>query len=79
MNGTNAIAELEHLAEAAYHAMYDARPYGIKDCYDAARCYFRRAIEAARQAGLAGEVARLERRLAHIESVYNHHFRGIGV
>lgn len=79
MSDSDAIAELERLAEAAYLAMYDARPYGAKDCYDDAQLYFRRAIEAARRAELASDVVRLTRRLKHIEDVYNSQFRGIGV
>ena len=31
------LAEFELKAEEAYAAMYIARPYGVKDCYDEAR------------------------------------------
>ena len=41
----------EKLAEAAYGAMYDARPSMAKDCFDDARGYFAKAIEW-RRAGL---------------------------
>lgn len=71
-------AEFERLAEAAYAAMYDVRPYAVKDCYDDARSNFRRAIEAAQGGGLSDEVMRLTRRLEHVEDVYNNQFRGIG-
>jgi hypothetical protein len=72
------LVELERTAEAAYAAMYDARPYGVKDCYEDARLYFHRAIEVAQRAEFADEAARLARRLEHVEKVYNSQFRGVG-
>ena len=78
MNEQETVAECERLAEAAYAAMYDIRPHGVKDRYDDARVHFRRAIEAARSGGLDDEVARLTLRLEHIENVYNNQFRGVG-
>jgi hypothetical protein len=72
------IAESERLGEAAYAAMYDARPHGVKDCYEDALVHFGRAIETARRAHLANEVTRLSRRAEHIERVYNRQFRGVG-
>jgi len=78
MNTPDTVADCERSAEAAYAAMYDARPLGVKDCYDDARLYFSRAIEAARSAGLTAEASRLTQRLEHIEAVYNGQFRGVG-
>jgi hypothetical protein len=79
MNNSDAVAKLEQLAEAAYQAMYDAKPFRVKDCYDDAQLYFHRAIEAARLAALPGDVARLTRRSKHVEDVYNSQFRGVGL
>ena len=70
--------EFERMAEAAYAAMYDARSYGVKDCYEDARLYFHRAIEVAQGAGFADDAARLARRLEHVEKLYNSQFRGVG-
>ncbi len=67
----------ERLAEAAYEAMYDAGPCVAKDCLDDARGLFAKAIDLARRAALADEVARLTARCDHIVSVYNSQFRGI--
>lgn len=72
------IASNERLAEAAYAAMYEARPTAAKDCFDDARGYFAKAIDLAKRAGLDAEGARLGARLAHIVSVYDSQFRGIG-
>ncbi|HEX4199785.1 MAG TPA: hypothetical protein VHZ26_20295 [Caulobacteraceae bacterium] len=72
------IAKSEQSAEAAYAAMYDARPYSVKDCYDDARAGFRRAIAVAKQTGQAGEAERLTRRLDQIQKVYNSQFRDVG-
>jgi hypothetical protein len=78
MDARDAIAESERLGEVAYAAMYDARPHGVKDCYEDALVHFGRAIETARRARLAHEVTRLRLRVAHIEHVYNRQFRGVG-
>lgn len=78
MTEPDTVADCERSAEAAYAAMYDARPHGVKDCYDDARLYFSRAIEAASNAGLADEVTRLAKRLEQVEAVYNGQFRGVG-
>jgi hypothetical protein len=67
----------EKLAEASYDAMYEAKSYEVKDCFDDARSYFTRAIAMAKHAELDDEVARLTARLDHIVSVYNSQFRGI--
>ena len=67
----------EKLAEAAYDAMYEAKSYAVKDCFDDARGYFSKAIDIAKHAGLDDEVARLTARLDHIVSVYNSQFRGV--
>jgi len=68
----------EKLAEAAYDAMYEARPHGVKDCYEEAHGYLTEAIAIASKAGLDDEVTRLMARREHITNVYNHQFRGIG-
>jgi hypothetical protein len=68
----------EKLAEAAYDAMYEARPYMVKDCFDDARGYLTKAIGIAKRAGLDDEVTRLTARRDHIVDVYNSQFRGIG-
>jgi hypothetical protein len=74
------IAEMknnERLAEAAYDAMYEARPSAVKDLFDDACGLFAKAIDLAKRAGLADEAARLTARCDHIVSVYNSQFRGI--
>lgn len=78
MDDKESVAEFERLAEVAYGAMYDVRPHHVKDCYDDARFYFSRAIDAARRAGLSDEVVRFSLRDQHVEYVYNSQFRGIG-
>ena len=78
MIDSDALAELEGKAEAAYAAMYDARPYSVKDCYEDSCLYFHRAIEVAQRAGLADEAARLRQRVEHVGKVYNNQFRGVG-
>ncbi len=78
---SDAIAEmvrLEALAEAAYEAMYDARPWNVKDCYDDAMLYLGQAITEADRVGSAADVERLTRRREDISNVYNHQFRGVG-
>ena len=78
MNHSITVAELEQSAEAAYEAMYDAQPHAVKDLYEEALMNFRRAIEAARIAGLTDDVARFIRRAEQVRSVYNSQFRFIG-
>ena len=70
--------EWERSAEQCYAAMYDARPHQVKDCWDDARHHFVRAIEAAREDGGLAQADRLERRLRHVEAVYESQFRGVG-
>jgi hypothetical protein len=70
--------EFERKGEDAYAAMYSARPATVKACYEESRSQFRLAIDEATLCGAAAEVARLERRLAHIKAVYNSQFRGVG-
>ncbi len=74
-----AMTKFERLAEAAYDAMYDARPRAAKEFYDEARTCFVQAVDAAKRAGLAGEAARLTARMEHVIAVYNHQFRGVGL
>lgn len=72
------MAEVEALAEAAYEAMYEARPHRVKDFYEDAMGYLAQAAEAAERAGSDTDVERLMRRRSHIREVYNRQFRGIG-
>jgi hypothetical protein len=72
------MARCEQRAEAAYDAMYDARPPAARDFYDDARRHLSEAIEIAKRAGLAEDVARLTTRRDHITDVYDHQFRGVG-
>jgi hypothetical protein len=69
--------ENERLAEAAYDAMYEARPSAAKDSFDDACGFFAKAIDLAKRAGLADEAARLTARRDHIVSVYDSQFRRI--
>ena len=78
MSDSDEVAKFERQAEAAYSAMYDARPHNVKDHHDDAQLYYHRAIAAARRAELASDVARLTERAKHVENVYNSQFRGIG-
>jgi hypothetical protein len=72
------VEKYERLGEGAYAAMYEAQPVMAKDCFDDARGYFFKAIEAAKRASFDEDVARLTRRLDHIVRVYNQQFRGVG-
>ena len=69
--------ENERLAEAAYDAMYEARPSAAKDLFDDACGFFAKAIDLAKRAGRADDAARLTARRDHIVSVYDSQFRGI--
>jgi len=69
--------ENERQAEAAYDAMYEARPAAAKDCFDDARGFLAKAIALATRAGLADEAARLTARSDHIAKVYDSQFRNI--
>jgi hypothetical protein len=73
-SGRAELDEWERRAEAAYSEMYEARR--AKEPYEDACFAFARAIEAAQRLGLAGDVARLNRRVEHIRAVYNSQFRG---
>jgi hypothetical protein len=68
----------EELGEAAYDAMYHARPRQVKDLYDDACAHFGHAIVQAKETGRDEEVTRLTARLDHITQIYNHQFRGLG-
>jgi hypothetical protein len=72
------IAQFEALAEAAYSAMYEARPHNVKDCYEDAGAHFQRAIDIAKAKGLADAAERLTRRRDHVAAVYNSQFRYAG-
>jgi hypothetical protein len=69
--------ENEKRAEAAYDAVYEASPSAAKDCFDDTRGFFGKAIDLAKRAGLADEMARMSARCNHIVSVYDSQFRGI--
>ncbi len=55
--------------------MYDARDYETKDFADDALINLQRAIDIAKECGLAGKAERLTKRREHIWAVYNHQFR----
>ena len=78
MSDPKTIEQFEQAAEAAYAAMYDAKPHNVEDCYDDAQLCFAHALEAATLAGLTDEVERLKSRVEHIRNVYNGQFRGVG-
>jgi hypothetical protein len=68
----------EALAEAAYAAMYDATArHAAKACYEDACRHFARAIAAAGEAGSPDDAARLQLRLDHVRTIYDHQFRGV--
>ncbi|MGD0191251.1 MAG: hypothetical protein ABSD74_10965 [Rhizomicrobium sp.] len=69
------IAKLESLAEAAYSAMYDAPRYSVRDCYDDAQAYLRKAIRIASRLHMIETAARLKERSEHIYKVYDRQFR----
>jgi len=68
----------EAAAEAAYAAMYDARPHAVKDLYDDARAHFSRAIDLAQRADLVADAAHLTARRDEVTQVYARQFRGVG-
>lgn len=72
------VAKFENLAEAAYAAMYDARPRNVKDLYDDAQLNYGRAIKVANRLGREDEAARLTQRMKEIEKIFNNQFRAIG-
>lgn len=73
----NEMNENEKLAEAAYDAMYEASPASAKDCFEDARGFLDKAIDAAKSARLEDETARLTARRDHIVNVYNSQFRDV--
>ena len=79
MTSRDTIAELERMAEASYAAMYEARPHNVKDHFDDAYGYFSQAIDVAKEAGLVTEVERLAKRRDHVNNVFNHQFRNVGL
>lgn len=72
------MARYEQHAEAAYDAMYDARPPAAKDHYEDARAYLTKAIAMAQGANLTEDVARLTARRRQITEIYNRQFRSVG-
>jgi hypothetical protein len=72
------MARYEEHAEAAYDAMYDARPPAAKDHYEDARAYLTKAIAMAQGANLTEDVARLTARRRQITEIYNRQFRSVG-
>jgi acyl-CoA reductase-like NAD-dependent aldehyde dehydrogenase len=66
------LKQLERYAEEAYTRMYDSRsPSGD---YSEAKDSFHAAISLAQELGLKDEVARLEKRLQHVKSVFRSQF-----
>ena len=78
MSTKDEMADSEARAEAAYAAMYEARPHNAKDCYEDACHHLAQAIQIAARLGLTAEVARLENRGKEIDAVYNSQFRYVG-
>jgi len=77
MTDEDRLHNLEAQAETAYDKMYDARdPSGAGVCYSDAKEALYDAIGLARKLGKADDVARLERRLAHIKAVFRSQFAG---
>ncbi|HEY7990335.1 MAG TPA: hypothetical protein VID77_03010 [Stellaceae bacterium] len=72
------MTRFEALAEAAYAAMYDARPRAVKALYENTCSHFAAAIDMAKRAGRDDDAARLTARRAHVMTVYDRQFRGVG-
>jgi len=71
MSGTLAeIARLEKLAEAAYDAMYDARPPLAKAHYEGAMLYLGRALAEAERIDDVAAFERLTLRRDHFDNVF---------
>ncbi len=72
------LARLEackQVGEKAYDAMYEAPSFSAATgYYSDTKEAFHEAIKLARELGLAGEVAALEKRLAHIKAVFRSQF-----
>ena len=67
------MTRFEEQAEAAYAAMYDARPPAAKD-----HAYLTKAIAMAKGANLTEDAARLMARRKQIIEIYNRQFRSVG-
>jgi hypothetical protein len=69
------LRHLEEFAEAAYDKMYDAgSPSGANAFYSDTKEALADAIGLARRLGRTEDVARLEKRLAHIKAVFRSQF-----
>lgn len=77
-NGGAEILRLESLAEAAYEAMYDARPPMAKAHYEDALLYLGKALAEAERIADVAATQRLKLRSDHIRNVFDHQFRGVG-
>ncbi len=75
---TSTSSDFELRAEAAYEAMYDARPPAVKDWFETARSNFLLAIGAAEACGDAATATRIRQRLAEVSAVYERQFRHVG-
>ena len=73
-SGRAKLDEWERRAEEAYSQMYEARR--AKEPYEDACFAFARAIEVAQRLRLEDEVARLNRRVEQVRTIYNSQFRG---
>jgi len=69
--------ELEARGEAAYAAMYDARPHEEKDLKDDALLYLAEARRIAEALDLVADVERLKARADNIIGAYNSQFRPV--
>lgn len=76
--GRAAMVAHERRAEDAYEAMYRARVFAVKDLYEEALQQLRLAIAVAMANDFSDDARRLDRRLAHIEAVYESQFRHVG-
>jgi hypothetical protein len=70
--------EYERKAEAAYSAMYDAKPWNEKDLKHDALSYLARALEVAEALGRDDDCERLRARTNNIPGVWNSQFRYTG-
>ena len=78
MPGLQQMEALEARAEAAYAALYEARPYAQKDLKDDACLFLLQAMKIAQALGRTQDAARLKARSDEITAAFNSQFRNIG-